>query len=136
MQIKEMGGNLTVAVNLETTGAASSTGNLPVWRAPYKCTVQSAVLVPSAAITADGTNNAVYTLTRHTAGGSAAAVATRSWAATNSVALTPESMTLSGTAANLILAADDTITIIKTVGGSGLVIPNCLIIVTYQWAGV
>jgi hypothetical protein len=136
MQIKEMGGNLTVAVNLESTGNAASTGNLPVWRAPYKATVQSVTLVPSAAITADGTNNAVYTLTRHTAGASATTVATRSWAATNSVALTAESMTLSGTAANLVLAADDTITIVKTVGGTGLVIPNCLIVVTYQWSGV
>jgi hypothetical protein len=133
MQFKEMGGNLTVAVNLESTGNAASTGNLPVWRAPHKATVTAVTLVPSAAITAHATDFAVYTLTRHTAGASAATTATRTWAATNSVALTAESMTLG---AGVTIAADDTLTIIKTVGGSGLVIPNCLIIVTYQWAGV
>lgn len=133
MQIKEMGGNLTVAVNLESTGNAASTGNLPVWVAPYKCTVTAATLVPSAAITADGTNYAIYTLTRHTAGASAATAATRSWIATNSAAMTAESMTLG---AGVSLAQGDTLTIIKTVAGTGLLIPNCLIVVTYQWAGV
>jgi hypothetical protein len=136
MQIKEMGGNLTVPVNLESTGNAASTGNLPAWVAPYKCTITAVSLVPSAAITADGTNYAVYTLTRHTAGATATTVATRSWIATNSAAVTAEAMTLSATAANLILAQGDTLTIVKTAAGTGLVIPNCLLMVTYQWAGV
>ncbi len=133
MQIKEMGGNLTVAVNLESTGNAASTGNLPAWVAPYKCTVTAATLVPSAAITADGTNYAVYTLTRHTAGAAAATTATRSWIATNSAAMTAESMALG---AGVTIAQGDTLTIIKTAAGSGLVIPNCLLVITYQWAGV
>jgi hypothetical protein len=136
MLIKEMRGPLYVQAALESVGNAASTGNLPAWRAPYDCEVTAATLVPSAAITADGTNNAVYTLTRHTAGASAATVATRSWAATNSVAVTAEAMTLSGTAANLLLAAGDTLTIVKTVNGTGLVIPNCLLVVTYKWTGV
>lgn len=136
MQFKELAGTLTVAVNLESTGNAASTGNLPAWYAYYKSTVTGAKLVPSAAITADGTNNAVYTLTRHTAGASATTVATRSWAATNSAAATAEDMTLSATAANLVLAAGDTLTIVKTVGGTGLIIPNCLLLITYTIYGV
>ncbi len=133
MQLKEIRGDIKYQVFLESTGNAASTGNLPAFRAPHKCTVTAATLVPSAAITADGTNYAVYTLTRHTAGASAATTATRSWIATNSVALTEESMTLG---AGVALAAGDTLTIIKTVAGTGLLIPACLLVVTYQLAGV
>lgn len=136
MQFSELAGSLRECLPLESVGNAASTGNLPAWQALLDCQIVSATLVPSAAITADGTNNAVYTLTRHTAGASAATVATRSWAATNSVALTPEAMTLSGTAANLLLNAGDTLSVVKTVGGTGLLIPNCLLVVTYRLTGV
>jgi len=132
MQFKEMGGPLSLQVFLESTGNAASTGNLPTFQAPNACQVTAVALVPSAAITADGTNFATYTLTRHTAGASATTVATRAWSATNSVAVTAELMTLSGTAANLLLAVGDTLSIVKTVGGSGLVIPACLLVVTYK----
>jgi len=132
----ELRGALQAVVNLESVGAAGVTGNLPAWVAPAKAQIISAQLVPAAAITADPTNNAVYTLTRHTAGAAAATVATRSWATTNSVALTTESMTLSGTAANLLLAAADTLSVVKTVGGTGLVIPNMLLVVNYRFTGV
>lgn len=135
MQFKEIAGNLTQQAFLESIGNAASTGNLPAFRAPLDCQVTAVALVPSAAITADPTNFATYTLTRHTAGASAATVATRAWSATNSVALTAESMTLSGTAANLLLTAGDTLSIVKTVGGTGLLIPACLIVITYQLTG-
>src|SRR5262245_28837340 len=95
----EIRGTFYHEVNLESVGNAASTGNLPAFVAPAKCKVVSARLVPAAAITADPTNYATYTLTRHTAGASAATVATRAWSATNSAAVTAEAMTLSGTAA-------------------------------------
>lgn len=136
MQLKEMGGNLKHQMFVETTGNAASTGGGVAFVAPHKLTVVAASLVPLAAITANGTDYAIITLTRHTAGATATTVATRSWIATNSVAHTEESMTLSATAANLILAAGDTLAPLKTVAGNGLVIPNFLLVVTYQWAGV
>lgn len=135
MQWKELAGVLTQQVFLESTGNAASTGNLPAWQAPAKCKIVGARLVPSAAITADGTNFGVYTLTRHTAGASGTSVASRTWAAVNSAAVTPEEMTLSATAANLLLAEADTLTIVKTVGGTGLVIPACLLVVRFQLTG-
>jgi hypothetical protein len=135
-QLKEISGVLTQQVFLESVGAAGTTGNLPAFRAPGKIEVVSAALVPAAAITANGTNFSVYTLTRHTAGAGAATVATRTWAATDSAALTPEEMALSGTAANLVLAAGDTLSIVKTVGGTGLVIPATLLVLSYRYAGV
>jgi len=136
MQVKETRGIIQESVFLESTGNAASTGNLPAFRARYDAQVVSAALVPAAAITADNTNYATYTLTRHTAGASATTVATRAWSATNSAAVTEEAMTLSGTAANLLLTAGDTLSIVKTVAASGLVIPACLLVVTYKLTGV
>lgn len=133
MQLKETRGDIVFQMALESTGNAASTGNLPVFRAKYDGTVTAVAIVPSAAITADGTNYAVYTLTRHTAGASAATTATRSWIATNSVALTEEAMTLG---AGVALTAGDTLTMIKTAAGTGLVIPNLLVVVTYRLTGV
>lgn len=136
MQFKELRGNIPHTTIVETTGAASSTGNLFVYRALVDQKVISAALIPSAAITADGTNYAIYTLTRHTAGASATTVATRSWIATNSAAMTEEAMTLSGTAANLLLTAGDTLHLVKTVAGSGLVIPLTGVYLVLQNTGV
>lgn len=132
-QLKEIRGNIEHQTFLESTGNAASTGNLPAFVARRKCTITGVALIPSASITADGTNYAVYTLTRHTAAAAAATTATRSWIATNSVALTEEAMTLG---AGVSMAVNDTLTIIKTAAGTGLVIPACLLVITYQLAGV
>lgn len=136
MQLKEIRGSIKHQVFIESIGNAASTGNLPGFVAQFDCQITAASLVPSAAITANGTNYATYTLTRHTAGASATTVATRAWSATDSVALTEEQMTLSGTAANLLLNAGDTLTIVKTVAASGLLIPAALLVVTYKLTGV
>lgn len=136
MQLSEVRGDIVFQAFLESTGNAASTGNLPAFRAKYDCQITAVTLVPSAAITADPTNYATYTLTRHTAGASATTVATRAWSATNSVAVTEESMTLSGTAANLLMTAGDTLSIVKTVAASGLLIPAVLLVVTYRLTGV
>ncbi len=135
-QLKEISGNIKFQEYVVSTGNAASTGGGVQFVAPHKLTVVAASLIPHAAITADGTNYAILTLTRHTAGATATTVATRSWIATNSVDKTEESMTLSGTAANLILAAGDTLALLKTVAGTGLVIPALSLVVTFQWAGV
>lgn len=136
MQLKEMRGTLYHDLFLESTGDATSTGNLHSWYPPLDCQITAISIIPSAAVTANGTNYAIYTATRHTLGASATTVATRSWAAINSVALTAEAMTLSGTAANLLLTADDTLTVIKTVAGTGLIIPTMGIRIAYRLTGI
>lgn len=136
MQLKELGGTLTATAYVPSQATLGTDDNWPVWQAPSKCQIASAVFVPSAAVTANATHYSIYTLTRYTAGASATTVATRSWAATDSVASTPETMSLSGTAANLLLAAGDTLEVVKTHGGNGLVIPDGLLVVTYRLTGV
>lgn len=136
MQTKELAGSHRHCSYLPSQATAGTIDNWPIFQALYDCTITAISFVPSAAITADGTNYSVYTATRYTAGASGTTVATRSWAATNSVAETPEAMTLSATAANLVLAAADTLSIVKTVGGTGLTIPDGLIVITYKLNGV
>lgn len=137
MQLKEMRGVLYAKADIASTGNAASTGPLTVWTAPLDCTVTAVTLLPSTAITAHATDFAVYTLTRYTAaGGSATTVATRTWAATNSVAFATELMTLSATAANLVLDAGQSVVMVKSVGGSGLVIPAMTVAIAYKLNGV
>jgi hypothetical protein len=135
MQFNEIRGTLQVVAYVPSQATLGTVDNWPVWRAPLKCNITSVAFVPSAAVTANGTHYSDYALTRYTAGASGATVATRSWAATNSVAETPEAMTLSGTAANLLLAVDDTLSVVKTVTGNGLVIPDGILVVRYQLTG-
>jgi hypothetical protein len=136
MQFKELGGPLQVCAYVPSQATLGTVDNWPVWRAPHDVQVTAAVFVPSAAITANATHYSTYTLTRYTAGASGATVATRSWAATDSVAETPEAMTLSATAANLLLTAADTLSVVKSVTGNGLVIPDGILVVTYKLTGV
>ncbi|MGE5827702.1 MAG: hypothetical protein ACM30G_04970 [Micromonosporaceae bacterium] len=136
MQFKELSGTLYHRTYIPSQATLGTDDNWPLFQADSKMKVISVSFVPSDAITANATHYSVYTLTRYTAGATATSVATRSWAATNSVAETPEAMTLSGTAANLILAAADTLSMVKTHGGNGLVIPDGLLVIGFRYLGV
>lgn len=136
MQFKELGGVLQVACYVPAQATLGTDDNWPVWRAPNKVQITGVTFVPSAAVTANATHYSVYTLTRYTAGASGTTVATRSWAATDSANETPEDFTLSATAANLVLAANDTLSMVKTHGGNGLVIPDAALIIYFKNYGV
>ena len=87
--------------------------------------------VPTAAITANGTNFSTLTLqNKGPLKTGTTAVATRSWAATNSVAGTKEQFALSGTPANLEVKAGDRLDLVQTHGGTGLAIPTGTVLVT------
>lgn len=133
---KEMGGVLQHERYLPSQATLGTDDTWTVWVAPTKVQIYSVTFTPDAAITANATHYSIYTLTRYTLGASAASVATRSWAATSSVASTSEAFTLSATAANLVLAADDTLSMVKTHGGNGLVIPHGSLLIRYKNYGV
>jgi hypothetical protein len=87
--------------------------------------------VPSAAITANGTNFSTLTLqNKGPLKSGTTTVATRAWSATNSVAGTKEQFTLSGTPANLEVKAGDRLDLVQTHGGTGLAIPTGSLLVT------
>jgi hypothetical protein len=128
----ELRGTLKHQHYLPAQATLGTDDNWPVWVAPANATITAVSFVPSAAVTADGTNYSIYTLTNKTTGAGTTSIATRSWIATNSVASTPEAMTLSGTAANLDVAAGDSVEVVKTHSGNGLVIPDGTIVISYK----
>lgn len=102
-----------------------------VGRAPFRCRITAVEFIPSAAITGAATNN--FTLNvrnRTTAGvGTAIPAALNFGNGTNGVAQAPTSITLSSTAADLLLAAGDVITVEKAINGTGLACPDGQIVV-------
>lgn len=135
MQFKELGGVLRHQAYVPAQATLGTDDNWPVFTAPAKLQVVSVTFVPSAAITADATHFSIYTLTNKVTGAGSTAVASRTWAATNSVASTPEAFTMNATAANLLVNADESLEVVKTHGGNGLVIPDGLIVINYKLNG-
>lgn len=92
---------------------------------PFKGTVKAVWMVPSAAITANATNFRTLTVRNKGTNGLAGtvAVASRAWSAVNSVLSTPEQFALSGTPANLEVAAGDVLELHQNAAAAGLVIP-------------
>ena len=131
-----MAGSLRYQAYVPAQATLGTDDNWPVLVADAKFTVTGVTFVPSDAVTANATHYSVYTLTNKVAGAGTTAVASRTWAATNSAASTPEAFTLSATAANLIVAEGDSLEVVKTHGGNGLVIPDGLLVVTFKLYGV
>lgn len=87
--------------------------------------------VPSAAVTANGTNFSTLTLqNKGPLKSGVVAAASRSWAAVNSVAGTKEAFTLSGTPANLEVKAGDRLDLVQTHGGTGVALPTGTLLIT------
>lgn len=121
---KEMRGDIPVEIFLPYQ-AANTTGGV-AWYVPWNLTITSAVLVPSAAITANGSNYlTVSFFNRGAAGAGTAQWATaRAYSSVNSVKATPETLTLSATAADLSLTAGDVVQVEIAPTGTGLIWPG------------
>lgn len=126
-QYAEIAGDLNYA--FFTAGVAAGTAiEWPLIVLPFNATVISAKWTPAAAVTANGTNYATLSFrNRTTAGAGTAVPASRSYAATNSAAQVPEAMTLSSTAADLLPASGDVLTLGIAHTGTGLTIPAGLV---------
>lgn len=119
--------------------AANTNEEFVAWRIPPTSegvatgiTITGGVWIPDAAVTANGTNYGVLSVrNRGAADAGTALPLTRSYIATNSVARVPEAMTADGTAANLLAAAGDVITIQRLFTGTGVVIPAGIVIIQY-----
>jgi hypothetical protein len=132
MQLTEISGDLTFAANVPPTAAGTAI-EVPVIILPFNATITAIRWIPGAAMTANGTNFCTFTPRNRQAGAGAVVPATaRSWVAGNSVATTPESLTLSGVAADVSPAAGDLITAHFTHSGTGLAIPAGLVQVTVR----
>lgn len=115
--------------------AVSTAGNdddTVVAQAPFDCTVTAVQYVPEAAITGADTNSRTVSLVNKGAAGSGtttvASLALTS--GVNASANDEKAITLSGTAANLVLAAGDTLQWRSIHVGTGITDPGGLIRIT------
>lgn len=126
-QYKELSGDLDYEFFVPGV-AAGTPVEWPLMVLPYAARVQSVKWVPSAAVTFNATNFATLSFRNRTGAGAGAAIpGSRAYSATSSVAQVSESMTLSGTSADLDLALNDVVTLGIAHSGSGLTIPAGLV---------
>jgi hypothetical protein len=126
-QQKEISGDLDF--EFFVAGVAAGTAiEWPLIVLPYNMRVQTCRWVPSAAVTANGSNYATLSFRNRTGAGAGTAVpASRAYSATNSVAQVAEAMTLSGTSSDLDCSTGDVLTLGVVHTGTGLVIPAGLV---------
>lgn len=129
MQLSEMSGDLLYPIFVPGQGTAGTADEWSGLVAPFDLQVTAVKWIPHAAITANGTNYFTLNLRNRVAGAGTALPASRSYAATDSVAFVPEAMTL-GSASALLVAAGDILSVEKLVTASGLAMPDGLVVVT------
>lgn len=130
---KELTDGVPYSYELAAQGTAGDTGTTVIgsFAAPFDGTIVRVEIVPRAGITANATNFAAYTVqNKGPTGAGTTAVASRSWAATNSVAGTKEQATLNVTPANREVKAGDQLQLVRSVGGTGLATPAVSWIIT------
>lgn len=107
--------------------AAGSDGQFVLGEAPFAGTVTRAVYITAAAITGANTNTRTVTVTNrgHVDGSGTTAVAALPLVSgTNTVKDEPATIPLSGTAANLVVAQGDVLTVDSVHAASGLADPG------------
>lgn len=132
MQLEDLAGDhvFTIAVlGQATAGTADEWLGLVM---PFRGRVTAVKWIPAAAVTADATHFTVVNLrNRGTDAAGADLVASRSYAATNSVAFVSEAMTL-GASALRDLDEGDVLTVSKVNTGNGLALPDGVVQVHVQ----
>ncbi|HYQ63560.1 hypothetical protein [Actinophytocola sp.] len=130
--VAELRGDQIFSAEVPPT-AAGTPVEVPIVVLPFNAKITGWKWVPGAAITANGTN--YFTLTprnRGTGAGVVIPATARAYSSGNGVATTPEALTLSSTASDLLATAGDVLTAHFTHSGSGLAIPAGLVQVAVQ----
>jgi hypothetical protein len=132
VQLSEIRGDLVFTIAVAGQATAGTADEFTGFAAPFNLKITGVKWIPAAAVTADPTNYLTLNLRNRTTGAGAALPASRSYAATNSVAFVAEAMTLSSTAADLLVTAGDVLTVSKVNTGTGLALPKGTVLVTAQ----
>jgi hypothetical protein len=131
--VKDLRGDHSVTVPVAAMTGATVDNEQAAFVAPFNLKITGVKWLPSAAVTANGTNFSVLSVRNRGAAGSGTALpASRSYAATNSAAWVGEDCTLSGTASDLLVNAGDTLTVQMIHTASGVVIPAGTVRISYQ----
>ncbi|MEU9310868.1 hypothetical protein [Streptomyces sp. NPDC048256] len=118
--------------NVPAVSTAGNDDDTVLGQAPFACTVTSVQYVPEAAVTGADTNSRTVSLVnKGQAGSGSTTVATLALTnGVNAVANDEKTITLSGTAANLALAAGDTLQWRSIHVGTGITDPGGVVRVT------
>lgn len=134
MQVKELRGNILVPISVPYVPAAGAGGGS--WVAPTNFLIVSATIVWGAAITGAATNNFLISFFNRGAAGAG----TVQWgtaityaSGVNATKANPNVVTLSSTAADLLVAAGDVISAEITSNGTGLICPGGTVQLTGRW---
>ncbi|HEV2778550.1 MAG TPA: hypothetical protein VGX25_04045 [Actinophytocola sp.] len=132
-EFKELRGDHVFILPVAGQATAGTADEFSGIVAPYNLKITAVKWIPAANVTADGTNYFTLNLRNRKGDASGTALAaSRSYAATNSTAFVPEAMTLSGTAADLLVNAGDVLTVSKVNTGTGLAMPDGVVQVHAQ----
>jgi hypothetical protein len=135
MQLNEIAGVHTARTVIAGQATAGTVDSWPLFAAPDDLEVAAVRWIPAAAVTGVNTNNfALAVQNKGVAGsGTTAVTATKTYASgTDSVANVAETLALSGTAANLLVAAGEVLALVRTVNASGLAQPDGVLEVDYR----
>lgn len=138
IQFKELRGDLVVAVPVAGQATPGTEDEFDLFVAPFDLQVVRAQWLPAADVTADPTNFFTLELRNRGGDGTGTAVpASRAYSSGDSSAHVAVDMTLSGTAADLQVAAGDVLTARKSTagGGTGLAMPDGVVQLHYRIAG-
>src|ERR1041384_2744854 len=118
--LQELAGNgFPFAVTIDAQGTAGTADEFTGVVVPFAGRITRVEFIPKAAITANASNFFTFNIrNRGQVGTGTPVAATRAWSATNSVAFKGETFTVSGTRANVVVAAGDVLTIERTVTGT------------------
>ncbi|CAM5681509.1 MULTISPECIES: hypothetical protein [Streptomyces] len=121
-----------VEADVPSVATAGNDEDTVAFQAPFDCTVTAVEYVPEAAVTGADTNSRTLSLVnKGQAGSGTATVATLALTSgVNAAAYNERALTLSGTAANLLLAAGDTVQWRSVHVGTGITDPGGLVRVT------
>jgi hypothetical protein len=129
---KELSGDWLHTIAIPPTAAGTAI-EAPILQLLDAALITEVRWIPGAAMTANGTNFCTLNVrNRQSGAGTIVPAGPRAWSAVNSVATTPEVLTLSSTATDLQAAAGDVLTAHFTHTASGLAIPAGLVQVKYR----
>lgn len=119
--------------DVPAVGTAGNDQNTLICQAPFDGTVSLVEFVPASAITGANTNTRVVAvLNKGAAGSGSTSVASLQFdSGVNASANNEKAITLSGTAANLVVAQGDTLLWTSTHVGTGITDPGGLVRVTF-----
>ena len=137
MNINEIRGTFVGRARIPAQGTAGTSNVWSVLRAREAAVVTGVYWIPDAAVTGDNSDN--FTLAVRNEGsdgtGTTAVTATKTYATgTDSVAQVAEALTVSGTAADVAVAAGDVLSLVRATTGSGLASPAGQLEIHYQLA--